>query len=168
MFHYRTTKYDPMLRDSNGHYVKDEWTSYSDVGRIYNNTVFTLEAYLETEKIYSKAINSFMDCLNVTHLRIRSLEKNTFPSNLSIYSIETINVVTSLQEGMYLDKNTILFIVPLILREIIWCKLESETMYIHFGYDYYMYIGSKDACLKAIDVIQYQGLFVELYESPYL
>jgi len=40
----------------------------------------------------------------------------------------------------------------LVLREILWCKLESPNgFYIHFGYDYYMYFGSPVSSQRAID-----------------
>ena len=40
-------------------------------------------------------------------------------------------------------------------------------MYIHFGYDYYMYIGSSNACDNVRIKIQEEGLFVEEFKSPY-
>jgi hypothetical protein len=57
----------------------------------------------------------------------------------------------------------------LVLREILWCKLESENgFYIHFGYDYYMYIGGPAPSENSIAYGRQQGLFVEEMESPYL
>jgi hypothetical protein len=42
-------------------------------------------------------------------------------------------------------------------------------MFIHFGYDYYMYIGSsKIAPDFLIKKIQDEDLFVEEFKSPYL
>ncbi len=43
----------------------------------------------------------------------------------------------------------------------------ENKMYVHFGYDYYMYIGVNEKCLDAINSIQASGLFVEECESPY-
>ncbi len=56
----------------------------------------------------------------------------------------------------------------LILREDMWCKFESDNVSIHFGYDYYMYIGSNASCDSVIEQIRLNGLFVEPYRSPYL
>jgi len=57
----------------------------------------------------------------------------------------------------------------LVLREILWCKLESTNgFYIHFGYDYYMYVGSPVSSQRAIDYGKQNGLYVEEMESPYL
>jgi hypothetical protein len=33
-------------------------------------------------------------------------------------------------------------------------------MFVHFGYDYYMYIGSSSICENAIAIISNSGLFV--------
>ena len=41
-------------------------------------------------------------------------------------------------------------------------------MYVHFGYDYYMYIGSEKPLEKEIDSINRSGLFVENMVSPYI
>jgi len=55
------------------------------------------------------------------------------------------------------------------LREAIWCKLEAEgRFYIHFGWDYYMYIGSDKSSADAIQLATSDGLFVEDFISPYL
>jgi len=34
MFEYRVTKYDPRKRDIQGRYLAEDWTSYSQVGRV--------------------------------------------------------------------------------------------------------------------------------------
>lgn len=42
-------------------------------------------------------------------------------------------------------------------------------MFVHFGYDYYMYIGSsKELPQDLRNKIENLGLFVENFESPYL
>lgn len=40
-------------------------------------------------------------------------------------------------------------------------------MYVHFGHDYYMFIGSSTSCPLALKNIEKMGLFVEDFESPY-
>ena len=57
-------------------------------------------------------------------------------------------------------------VVRMTLREVIWCKMIGDNgVYLHFGYDYYMYIGSniEAASLGAPP----QGMFYEEMESPY-
>ena len=63
----------------------------------------------------------------------------------------------------------IVFIIQAILRNKLGCKLEFDnTMYVHFGWDYYMFISSAKACQSAIKKIEEIGLFVEPFVSPYL
>ncbi|MFD1169946.1 hypothetical protein [Oceanobacillus caeni] len=56
----------------------------------------------------------------------------------------------------------------LTLRNIIWCKLGYKNQFfVHFGYDYYMYIGASRQCTKAINAVTRSGLFVEKFDTPY-
>lgn len=54
-----------------------------------------------------------------------------------------------------------------ILREKYWAKLETKNAFIHFGWDYYMYIGVPGAPKQASAYAATNGLFVEEFESPY-
>ena len=53
---YRITKYNPKYRNSSGAYLKDGWTSISDIGTIYNGKKSTLKEYFKIEEAYVKAI----------------------------------------------------------------------------------------------------------------
>ena len=69
----------------------------------------------------------------------------------------------------FIDQLKIKDICRLILREHLWAKLGYDSkMYVHFGHDYYMYIGSLLSCEEAIKNITDQGFFVEKFKSPYL
>lgn len=50
MYKYRISKYNPQYRNEEGCYTKNEWTSYSDIGTIYEGRKFTKEEYLYVEK----------------------------------------------------------------------------------------------------------------------
>jgi hypothetical protein len=54
-----------------------------------------------------------------------------------------------------------------LLREEYWCRLESETAFVHVGWDYYMYISVLKSCPLAESIAQNRGLFVEQFRSPY-
>lgn len=75
MIKYRITKYNPKFRDKNGVYLKDEWTSYDDIGQIRNYKEVTVEEYLNTEEKYIKAILSLLNEKKVNSLIISDLEK---------------------------------------------------------------------------------------------
>ena len=167
MFNYRITKYNPLYRDVHGVYQKSEWSSFSDIGKIFDNKKLTINDYSLTEDAYIQAMVGFMECNHVDTMRIASLEKHTLSQGASTYSKTMLDTFGRVANKMIADKETIKNIGRLALREDLWCKLEAKNMYVHFGYEYYMYIGSKSACSETIDQIESSGLFVEEYNSPY-
>jgi hypothetical protein len=68
-----------------------------------------------------------------------------------------------------LDSVIVARIVRLVLRELIWCKLEANAgLYFHFGWDYYMYCVGVELTTENCNAITAIGLFVEEFPSPYL
>ena len=55
-----------------------------------------------------------------------------------------------------------------ILRQEFWCRLEGSEGFIHFGWDYYMYIGVPHPCPTARARAAELGLYVEEFASPYV
>jgi hypothetical protein len=143
MFFWRVTKYDPKNRDMSGVYlVKDEWTSYSDIGTNIYGKQLTYDEYIEIEDAYVTAIKLFMKCNKIDSLMVASLEKNHELNNDDKYiSNDMKNSFQQVKTGINLRIDEVELLARLILREKLWCKLESKDMFVHFGYDYYMYIG---------------------------
>ncbi|ASA19813.1 hypothetical protein [Paenibacillus donghaensis] len=168
---WRITKYNPANR-INGVYEKKEWTSISDTGNLYPTGEFLIEHYLQTELLYIEAIISILKENNTNLLQVRDLEKHDL--NLLdekfhyIYSDETKSLYSNVKNNDYISGDELKLLCKLILREKLWCKLQSENMFVHFGFDYYMYIGSRMECSSSLEFISNSGLFVECYESPYL
>lgn len=162
----RITKYDPLVRNKEGHYTKNEWTSYSDIGKTYDGQLFTFEDYIKVEDAYVDAVHSFMDCVGISELKIVDLENkfDDFDSNYSEHMIAVLNAV----ENNQIISTATSDVIRLLLRENMWCKLEGEGLSVHFGYDYYMFIGSEKECNEQLDKIREEGLFVESFISPYL
>ena len=167
MHNWRITKYNPIFRNKNGDYLKNEWTAFSDIGESFENEKLTFEKYLKTEDAYIAAVILFLECNELDSLTVTHLEKTSPLKNSTFYSKEMINIFNEVKEGLLVNKNLIESIARLILRETFWCKLESEKMYVHFGWDYYMYIESTNFCEKDIEKIEQSGLFVEQFQSPY-
>jgi hypothetical protein len=163
MFDWRVTKYDPKNRDHNGWYTKDEWTDHSDVGKTFESKKLTFSEYFNVESKYIQAVLLFMECLNIDSLKATHLiDKGLYQKKVLIDGKKIIDS-TSYSPEM------VAFIVQSMLRNKFWCKLEYENiMYVHFGWDYYMYIGSAKACTSTIAKIEAMGLFVEKFRSPYL
>jgi hypothetical protein len=170
MYNWRITKYNPAYRDKSGCYLKDEWTSISDIGNIYDRKVLTYETYRKVEDAYVLSALKFWSESGNNPLIVAYLE-NSRILNYGANDLRDIDLDPRLVRiGIALDDKALDNICRLVLREVIWCKLESKNGgYIHFGYDYYMYIGSHLLSEESIDRVSDLGLFVEeISESPYL
>lgn len=171
MYTWRITRYNPSFREKTGRYKGNEWTSFSDVGKFFNKKL-TIDDYITVENTYIEAMVAFMDCAKIYSMKVTGLEKRsdqiTTELNQDIYSEEMVNLFTVVHESDVLDLGKVKLLARLVLRENLWCKFETKKgMFVHFGYDYYMYIGCVKKCEDAICKTQSSGLFVEKYESPY-
>lgn len=151
MFEYRITKYDPANR-IDGQYTVDDWTSFGDIGKCFGKTELTYKKYLETETAY---IDCCIDLLSKAQILSLSVEQ------AECYS-EDLCIPASVS-----DVDEIRKLIAACLREQCWFKLISKDFFIHFGYDYYMYIGSALPNATVEKTANKYGLFCEQYPSPY-
>ena len=167
-FCWRITKYDPKYRCPSGAYLNDEWCIYGEIGKAFNNVRFDFKEYARIEKLYIDAIELFMECHNISLLQIDTLEKNK-KLKKDIHNIaDMVELFHNIKDGDWIQQAHIQDLCKLILRDKLWCKLRySRKMFVHFGWDFYMYIGSSLVCDEAILSIEKSGLFVEPFESPY-
>jgi hypothetical protein len=155
MHYFRVTKYDPAFRTAAGAYAKDEWTSFSDVGRSFCGLTLSREEYLRVESAYVEAAASFLAEDQAPELRVVGLEiRGDHPS--------------APVEGSLVAQGDLAAVCRSILRGEFWCKLEADGRFVHFGWDYYMYLGVTRPCERAISKAKSLGLFVEDFASPYL
>ncbi|NHN34686.1 hypothetical protein [Paenibacillus agricola] len=190
VYSWRITKYDPDQRDEDGHYLHDEWTSFSDIGKEFNGEKLDYYSYFRVEMQYVNVILAFKEYLGLSHLKVKELElyeehynlKN-LPSPTNEVNIDYSFAVhpiylryyqklpTYIEEGFLLKSHTeIMAACSLILRDVFWCKLVADTkLQVHFGFDFYMYVVSSENCNPVIEKFKESKiLFVEEYESPYL
>jgi hypothetical protein len=163
----RATKYDPSNRDIQGRYTLSEFTSSSDVGKKFENYVLSAEDYVIVEDRYAACVRQLLDISQVDSLQIVELEDNRGKTLVDL-QVERLRPaqLDMVHDGMVVKGENIYKIVRMALREVIWCKLCGENgVYVHFGYDYYMYIGCN---LERTDLGQPpQGMFYEEMGSPY-
>ncbi len=126
MNHYRVCKYPAACR-RNGIYYTDEWTSFSDVGKECGGITLTMSEYVRVETNYLLLLLRVCERCGAEQLEVRGFEAYT--DNLPW------------KNGRMLNREEIKGICRDILREKCWCRLESEQMHVHFGYDFYMHIG---------------------------
>lgn len=154
MHQFRVTKYDPSFRNDKGYYLRDEWTSFLDVGKSYRGVVLTLTEYERVETAYVGAALGFLCDAGVYTLAARGVE-NPYHSP------------SAPTEGAQLETEALEAALRSVLREEFWCRFECDSAFVHFGWDYYMYVGVSVPCEAAKATAQASGLFVEPFESPY-
>ena len=159
------SKYNPLFRDVNGAYINNEWTSISDIGKIYDNKIFSWEDYIETESLYVKAIFKILKYFQSNGIIISHLFQFEDKNYFNKYGNDNLKVTLQMiQTGDYISEiNTISNLIELRLREHIAeleLKIEgSSQANITFGFDYYMYLETD----HAIDPLQEQIKELGLY-----
>jgi len=165
---WRITKYNPAFRNEKGTYLREEWTSVSDIVA----GMVSIRDYRRVEEAYIQSLAEIMNDSKVNALQIFELEKNgpldVMDALKPLYSKEHQRIYNDVTSGSFVMGENLNFVLELLLRENLWCKLMySDKMYAHFGFDYYMYVGSHRECTRAINTIKSMDLFVENYCSPY-
>jgi len=158
MIQYRVTKYDPKHRDASGVYTRNEWHLAAQIGDVFDYGEFTATEYVTVENAYINAVMAFLSESQVSSLSICSLENTCGFASPDL----------PLQDGYECTAVEIADVARLVLRERIWCRLVCEDAFVHFGWDCYLYIGVPVECPVSIESCVRAGLFVELFDSPYL
>lgn len=174
MHQYRVTKYNPANRDESGAYLVDDWTCASDIGRKFQGEELTTANYLRMEDNYVRAMLRFFDASGLPHLRVTCLENRFADENLAQIKasrpdlFDPAMVDLMLHEDKEARRTEIGLICRMVLRNIVWCKLEfAGRFFVHFGWDFYMYIGTAPDASGATRQAEANGLFVENLASPH-
>ena len=151
MTEYRITKYNPANR-IDGIYMADEWTSFSDIGGVFGGTKLSQDIYLKTERAYVECCIELIEKAQIANLFITQAE----------YHAENVRFSSSISNTTEIRQ-----VITACLREQCWLKLTSEDFFIHFGHDFYMYIGSRLPAESVVKIAAQHGLYCERYPSPY-
>ncbi len=123
----------------------NSWTSISDIGRVYQGKIFTYKEYKKTEQSY---INFFVKLFKYVHahkVKIIQFSDLKFPVRATYDRNGKLREwYEKIDNNMSLSLDEIQYVIPLILRENIYGVLyhKKSKTYIHFGYDYYVYVNS--------------------------
>lgn len=167
---WRVTKYDPSLRDEFGAYTRDEWTDVSCIGEVIDGHVLDLEEYTRAEDAYISAVRAFLEEAGSPDLRLSDLEvRPGLIDDLAAVGLDRLaREGRALTEGDQVRGLEVERACRLALRLVIWCRMESEDLEIHFGSDFYLYFGTRSGAERAIATAEASGLFVEpIPYSPY-
>jgi len=152
----RITRYDPDLRDRHGAFGGDDWSSVSDVGGVFGGRRLALPDYLKVEAQHLRVVAAFLDEASV--------------EAMTAHDVESYSAHWWPREGEALSALECVDLVREMLRERGFCRLhaDSNDVYVHVGYDYYLYLGGKVACHKTLRLATAAGLFVDQdFRSPY-
>jgi len=169
LYTWRISKYDPALRDSQGHHLAEDWTFFAQIDRFFNGKQLTYGEYVSVENAYIRSVLRFLKDAGLNSLRISELSvpNHALSSDGKFQDIQLQPELIQNKSLVGLDQ--LEDVIKLNLREVIWCKLqETDKFYLHFGWDYYIYIGSTSSSSRAIRDTTQDGLYVEVKTSPYL
>jgi hypothetical protein len=169
MFYYRVTKYNPKYRNEKGHYLKDEWTDYGDVGTQIAGHTLSMVEYEQVENLYIQVVLLFMKQERISWLECLYIEKWTDDIMSQHIPDGWKTLYNRIHMGSRVQIKEVPILLKLMLRNYLFCKLEhTDKMFVHFGYDYYMYVGVQTECNNTVNEIFKSGLYVEDFVSPYL
>lgn len=151
MMEYKITKYDPQ-NILNGKYSVHEWTSISDIGKLFDDGVLTYNQYIQVERRYIDCCIELLQIAGISKLSVRNPEYYEDGARLP-------NVLNTERE--------IRSAIMRCLQEKCWAKLENKNFHIHFGYDYNMYVGTNLPNTFVHEISEKHNLFCEEKKSPY-
>lgn len=169
MYFYRVSKYNPDKRNKNGDYTLEDWTSFYDIGQLFMNKKLTFQEYEKIESQYIKIVISSMVEIGQNYFVVTELEKYEYNADEIVFGPDEDSLYKDIRNNDKVFLKEIPLLMKLQLRDIIWGKLISENLIIHFGYDYYMYIISSKKLTKMTKNYQEHGIYIEEgIKSPYL
>ena len=151
MNEYRITKFNPIYRVK-GVYSIHEWTNISDIGKTFDTGMLSYAQY-------EKAEQAHVDCC-------LALIRKAGIHWLAVHCPEYYEVGIWFPPLVYKEED-IRQIITCCLREKCWVKLETKNFFIHFGYDYHMYVGTELPYVLVEEIVHQYNLFCEVFESPY-
>ena len=170
MFTIQISKYNPKNRNALGHYLDhSEWTSISDIGKEKYNSP-TYQDYKKVEDAYVEAVFLMMKEQGIDSLYINRQEKYTMLGELPYMErkgylkdidIDYQKYIHSLHNRQQVNLEGLDILIRLILREIVWMKLDNDYFEVSFGYDYYIYIKTLFIKTATRKQVESNGLYVE-------
>lgn len=150
-YSYRVTKYRYLTFGGTLRSPATEWTSFSEIDQEDDDRA---REYLAVEEEYISLVIYLCNSFRARSLKIQGLENSKAIAN-EIY------------EGKLFPITQVPTLISSILREEFWCRLISDGIEFHFGYDYYMYFVSDQ---DASEFILNSGtkLFTQEFPSPYM
>jgi hypothetical protein len=153
-YQYRVTKFDPANRDPAGRHTAEDWCMYSQIGKIFRGIVLTEDEYLRVESAYIATALDFYS--------------EAGQPDIFAMGVEDHKARGAPPEGSLVSADRLPVLCRAMLREEYWLRIEGDDFFIHFGRDFYMYLGAPTPCERSLNKARSLGLFPEPFVSPYL
>lgn len=147
---YRISKFDP---DSSTEQLQRQWTSISQVGKVRDSVVFTLNEYERVEAAYLDVVAFLLEIYNISTMRVSDV----------VWSTGALNAPNWVRDGAVINRTQVIALSQLELREEVSCHMAAKSGFaIDFGFDYYLYVATPDELpLDAHKRVHSLGLFIE-------
>jgi len=145
-------KYNPKYYDAKGVYTKDEWTEFSDIGRLFDGKRLSIEEYLEAENNFIAFVNDCLDIAGCRYLTINwswEYEKKFFRDRIkdvckldpSFDESECLTLIHEIEAKNRVSIPIAMYLFKLMLRNAFNLSLSNGKRKIKFymGYEYYLH-----------------------------
>lgn len=161
---HSVTKYNPIYRDEQGVYLRDEWTDYSDIEKKFEGNKLTLEEYENIETKYVESVKYLFRYYRINKIQLIS-KKYFLDENLERFKNKELgDFYMKMVAKRTVGINDIDKVVRLILRGGLYCELwgkNNRSVVVRFGYDYYMHFNCPDINDVKGYIENELGLFVQ-------
>ncbi|MEO7174621.1 MAG: hypothetical protein ABIV51_02280 [Saprospiraceae bacterium] len=158
---FRVVKYNPKFRNDQGHYMKNEWSDFSDIGSEFDGQILTFEEYLMVENLYVQAVEYLFKANNCTKVQITS--RHFFTEDLPrVRDPELIEFYDKLLHKRTVSVYEAMLTTKLVLRGALSCQLQCKNnrhIAVRFSYEYYMYFNTPKPDIIRREIEDRFGLF---------
>jgi hypothetical protein len=162
---YEINKFPPSLF-KHGRFLREDWTSCTDIGRTTPRGTLDKQEYLRVEGLYVDAVAALARTVEPDLLQVHDVEfwdaASDRLANLGLADVLDGTTAPAESEpvaGARLDN-----LARRCLRDVAWLELMVvPKLLVHFGYDMRLIVASSIPLTQPLDEIRSSGLFV--YDS---
>ena len=140
MICYTVSKYNNKVDKHN------EWTDYTDIGKVFGGKKLTIDEYMSVEQNY---IGFVIDALRINNV-----------SSLLLAELEVYEEI-KWKDNQRVDVLDISEVIKDVLRNKCWCKLKTDNFCLCFGFDFYMHIKSNIDYACLVELCNRYDLFIK-------
>jgi|RhiMethySRZTD1v2_1073278.scaffolds.fasta_scaffold1309083_1 hypothetical protein len=157
-FEYRLSKYDPAKRDISGAFTGQDWVMHSQIGSEIGGRVLTRDEYQRVEDAYVETVTRMLSEAGLQKVGVDKFRQFGKP----------VRGIKAFRKGQKIDLDTLSRVMRMSLQEQVEVSFSlPRQMYLHFGFDFLVYIGLAKPTPLANSFASKRGLFLEEMPSPY-